>query len=66
MCAYLDNSLSIKKTSDALFMHRSMLIYQLNRIKEITGKAFDNPDKNFYLTCSTRIHRYKDTENVRD
>lgn len=35
--AYFDNNQSLKKTADALFIHRNTLLFRLNRIAEITG-----------------------------
>lgn len=35
--AYFENNQSLKKTADALFIHRNTLLFRLNRIGEITG-----------------------------
>ena len=34
---YFDNNLSLKDTSDKLFIHKNTLQYKLNKIKNITG-----------------------------
>ena len=41
---YLENNLSIAKTSSDLFVHRSTLMERLARIKRELGLDFDNPD----------------------
>ena len=41
---YLENNLSIAKTSSDLFVHRSTLIERLARIKRELNLDFDNPN----------------------
>lgn len=52
---YLNNHLSITKTAQALFIHRSTLLYRLKRIEEIMGCDYADPDELLYLMLSFRI-----------
>ena len=49
---YIQNSGSIKKTAEALFMHRNSVIYRLRKAEEISGLCLDDPDTQFALRVS--------------
>lgn len=52
---YLDNQMNAVKTAADLYIHRSTMVYRLERIKELTGIDFKNPDKVLYLKLSTKL-----------
>lgn len=52
---YLDENLNATRTAEALFIHRSTLLYRLEKIKEILQYNLDDPDENFYLSFSFRL-----------
>jgi purine catabolism regulator len=43
------------KTAADLFIHRSTMNYRLERIKELTGIDFKDPDKVLYLSISMHL-----------
>lgn len=47
--AYLDNNLSIAKTANQLFIHRSTMIERLNRIRRDLQVDLEDPDKQLYV-----------------
>ena len=42
---YLNNNQSLKKTSEKLFVHYRTITYRIDKIKEITGINFENPNE---------------------
>ncbi len=59
---YLDENLNATRTAEALFIHRSTLLYRLDKIKEILQCELDDPDENFYLSFSFRLLEQEDAE----
>ena len=53
--AYLKNNLRPVQTIKELFIHRSTLIYRLERIQKITGLDFEDCDNQWYLMLSFKI-----------
>lgn len=49
---YLENQQSATKTAAALFIHRSTLLYRLEKIQKILRADLGNPDELLYLTLS--------------
>lgn len=49
---YTEQSGSIKKTAETLFMHRNSVIYRLRKAEEICGLSLDDPDTQFALRVS--------------
>lgn len=49
---YIQQSGSIKKTAEALFMHRNSVIYRLRKAEEISALSLDDPDTQFALRMS--------------
>jgi hypothetical protein len=58
LIAYVTHGFNMKETADALFIHRNTLSYRRQKIEELTGLNFDDPDTRFYLRCSCQIARY--------
>ncbi len=54
---YLDCSLSLSRTSQALFIHRSSLIDRLGRIRQITGFDLTDPDTRLTLQLVLRAEQ---------
>ena len=52
---YLENHLNLTKTSEDLFIHRSTLLYRLDKIHSIMRTDFSNPEELLYLMLSFRI-----------
>lgn len=62
---YLRNGCSVKKTAEAMFVHRNTVTYRIARVNELFGIGFDNPDRNAknYISCllnNYSLQRYKD------
>ena len=54
---YILNSCSIKKTAEALFLHRNSVIYRLRKAEEISGLMLNDPDTQFTLRMSFHLMR---------
>ena len=52
---YILNSCSIKKTAEALFLHRNSVIYRLRKAEEISGLMLNDPDTQFMLRMSFHL-----------
>ena len=52
---YLDSHMNVVHSANKLFIHRSTLIYRLNKIKEILDSSLDDPDELLYLSLSLRL-----------
>jgi len=52
---YLCNNLNAVKTAKDLFIHRSTMVYRLERITELTGIDFKDPRKILYLLMSVEL-----------
>ena len=52
---YLENHLNLTKTSEDLFIHRSTLLYRLEKIQNILHSDYNNPEELLYLMLSFRI-----------
>ena len=48
--------MNAKKTADELFLHRNTLKYHLDKIQDLTGINFDDPETKFQLELSSRIN----------
>lgn len=53
---YLEQNGSIKKTADELFIHRSTLLYRLEKIKEYLGMDIDDADVRFNLMLGFKLY----------
>ena len=64
---YLENHQNLTKTSEDLFIHRSTLLYRLEKIQAIMHSDFNNPDEVIYLLLSYRIlDQETEARTVRD
>lgn len=52
---YIVNERDIPKTAAALFVHRTTLVYRLERMKEMLAMNLDDPDVRLYLLLSFRM-----------
>ena len=52
---YLENHLNLTKTSEDLFIHRSTLLYRLEKIQNILHSDYDDPEELLYLMLSFKI-----------
>ena len=57
---YLDNHCNVVQTARELFIHRSTLLYRLEKIREILESDLSSPDEILYLMLS---FRFIDLEN---
>ena len=62
---YLENNGNLTATADALFIHKNTLKYRLNRIKEILGIDFDQPNPGFTVQLAFKIKRYLISRGIR-
>ena len=53
--AYLANSCSLRKTADALFIHKNTLLYRLGKIKEVLSDSLDDSEEILRLTLSLKL-----------
>lgn len=59
---YLENHQSITKTAQELYIHRSTLLYRLDRIQEILKSDYTDPDEILYLLLSFRLIEMEEQE----
>lgn len=52
---YLENHQNVTQTARELFIHRSTLLYRLDRIHEIIRSDYSDPDELLYLLLSFRL-----------
>lgn len=52
---YLDNHCNVVQTARELFIHRSTLLYRLEKIREILNSDLTSPDEILYLMLSFRF-----------
>ena len=55
--AYFERHGNLKKTANALYIHRNTLLYRLERIQDITGLDLNNPETRLALQLTLRIHK---------
>lgn len=60
---YFNNQFNAQKTAEKLFIHRSTLMYRLDKIKKILGCNFTDPDEVLYIMLSLRLLDY--LQNIR-
>ncbi len=65
---YLENNQSATKTAQALYIHRSTLLYRLDRIHNILKSDLSDPDERLYLLLSFRLmeEEEKQEEQLQD
>ena len=52
---FMEQSMNIRKTAQAMFIHKNTLIYRIAKIKEILNYDFENSWENFTIYLSFRI-----------
>ncbi len=52
---YLEHHQSVTRTAEALFIHRSTLLYRLEKIRDALGTDFSDPDELLYLLLSFHL-----------
>jgi sugar diacid utilization regulator len=55
LITYMRNNMNAIKTSKDLYIHRSTMLFRLNRIKEILQMDLNDPDQRLYLEISLRL-----------
>lgn len=60
---YLENHQNATKTADALFIHRSTLLYRLEKIQKVLRSDLNNPDEVLYLVLSFYLMDQEDQAN---
>lgn len=55
--AYLRNNRSVRKTADALYLHRNSVAYRMEKVRAIARADTDNPDVRLHLLLSLKIWR---------
>lgn len=61
---YLAEGRNITQTSKLLYVHRNTLIYQINKIQEITGVNLNNPDDEFKVRMACLIHDLRKSRSI--
>lgn len=57
---YLDMNGNAKATAEALFLHRSSLLYRLDKIEELLQIELDDPEARFNLMLAYKLYDMKD------
>ena len=52
---YLDSNLNAVQSARQLFIHRSTLLYRLEKIREILDSPLNDPEELLYLSLSFRL-----------
>lgn len=55
LITYMRNNMNAIKTAKDLYIHRSTMLFRLNRIKEILQMDLNDPDQRLYLEISLRL-----------
>jgi len=58
LSAYFNNQFNALQTAEKLFIHRSTLMYRLDKIKRILGSDLTDPDELLYIALSLRLLDY--------
>ena len=53
---YLQNHGNISQTANKLFIHRSTLLYRLEKIESLLGVDLNDPDHRFNLMLAARLY----------
>lgn len=60
---YLDNSKSVKKTSESMYVHKNTILYRINQITELFKLNLDNKDETFHILLSYKVKIYSNKLN---
>lgn len=55
LSTYMRNNMNAIQTAKMLYIHRSTMLFRLNRIKEILKMDFNDPDDRLYLEISLKL-----------
>lgn len=58
---YLENNMSIAKTINILYMHRTTFLYQIERIKEILDMDLNDPDNRIWIQLALKLLEANDS-----
>ncbi|GAB3576592.1 GAF domain-containing protein [Amycolatopsis endophytica] len=61
LAAYLDHRMSPVNTARALHLHKNTVLQRLDRIGELLGEGWQNPDRLFRVTVAVRLARLADS-----
>ncbi|MBQ0001452.1 MAG: helix-turn-helix domain-containing protein [Clostridiales bacterium] len=61
---YLENHQSATKTAQAMYIHRSTLLYRLDRIRNILKSDLTDPNELLYLLLSYHLNDYEDAKKL--
>ncbi len=60
---FLDNNQNAVKTARDLFIHRSTLLYRIEKTKELLGTDFDDPNEVLYMSLTLRFLEMDENAN---
>lgn len=60
---FLDNNQNAVKTARDLFIHRSTLLYRIEKIKELLNTDFDDPNEVLYMNLTLRFLELDDASH---
>ena len=52
---YFRNGQNLRKTSEALYVHKNTIIYRLEKIESLLQKKINNPDTSFAIQLALKI-----------
>ena len=52
---YLESNCNVKETSEKMYTHYNTILYRVNKIKELTGIDFNQPDQKMNLQVAMRL-----------
>ncbi|CEP69202.1 Purine catabolism PurC-like domain [Moorella glycerini] len=52
---FLETNCNVKETAEKLYTHYNTVLYRVNKIKELTGVDFNNPDQMLNLQVAMRL-----------
>jgi len=55
LSTYMQNNMNAIQTAKMLYIHRSTMLFRLNKIKEILKMDFNDPDDRLYLEISLKL-----------
>ncbi len=59
---YLESNMNIAHASEKLYIHRSTLLYRIERIQKISGLDLQNPEIRFRILISLHLLKYEDIQ----
>lgn len=57
---YLENNMSVSKTAEVLYIHRSTLLERLSRIKRELGRSLQDPDERLRIAVALKAQQIYD------